>query len=194
MTSRLRLLLSSVTVALLMACAGGPATTVNRAEAALSVPDWFLNPGQATEMPYGVATSYSRDIGIAREQAVSLARVDLARQIEVRIESLIETNQGQAGGVDPAVTQYFNQAAREVLQTELVGVRIETTDVQREAIGYRVYVMVVQDIAAANRALLEQLRAEDALYAEFQKTEAFERLDAELRRLERGPGDPGTSH
>lgn len=163
-----------------------------RSEAVLlQVPAWFLTPGRFTEMPHGVGTAYSRDMGIARSQAIALARVDLVRQIETRLEGLIETNQGQLGSVSPRAHQFFNQAAREVLQARLVGVQTHQAEVVREAIGYRFYVMVVQDVAAANKAILEQMSTDEALYAEFQKTEAFERLNAEIRRLEGNPPGSG---
>ena len=51
--------------------------------------------------------------------------------------------------------------------------------------------LVVQDIATANQALLDQLRAQEALYAEFQKTQAFERLNEEIRRYEESRRPPG---
>lgn len=152
----------------------------------IAVPDWYLSPPNNPEMLVGTGQAVSEDMGIARNQAVSLARVDLARSIEARVEALIETNQGQAGSMNPQVTQYFNQAAREVLQQDMMGVRTESVEMidNPDGAGYMVWALVVQDIAAANKALLDRMRAQEALYAEFQKTQAFERLDAEIKRFE----------
>lgn len=148
------------------------------------IPDWFNQPPVMEGNLVAVGTAVSRDLGIARNQAIAAARVELAQSIETRIEGLTELNQNQAGGLDPQVTQYFNQAAREVMQVDLMGVRTDRTEVMNEGQGFRVYAMVIQDIAAANRALLERMRSQEALYAEFQKTEAFERLNEQIRRYE----------
>ena len=161
----------------------------------LSIPDWYLNPPNNPEMLVGTGQAVSRDMGIGRNQAVSLARVDLARAIEVKIEALVETNQGQAGTIDPQITQYFNQAAREVMQQDLMGVRTEKIEVGEnpDGPGYMIWALVVQDIATANRALLDRMRSQEALYAEFQKTQAFERLDDEIRRFEESRRPPGSN-
>lgn len=184
----LRSVVAGVSVLTLWGCGG--TTMVGN----LNVPDWYLSPPNNPEMLVGTGQAVSRDMGIGRNQAVSLARVDLARAIEVKIEALIETNQGQAGTIDPEVTQYFNQAAREVMQQDLMGVRTEKIEVSEnpDGPGYMIWALVVQDIATANRALLERMRSQEALYAEFQKTQAFERLDQEIQRFEQSRRAPGS--
>ena len=67
-------------------------------------------------------------------------------------------------------------------QKTLNGARIDKKEVAAEGGIYRAYVLMSLPIGEANKALMEQIRANGRLYAEFKASKAFQELDAELAK------------
>ncbi|MDC0160425.1 LPP20 family lipoprotein [Gemmatimonadales bacterium] len=179
----------------LIALGCGGSGNVDRVEpmTVANVPSWYTNPPNERG-PVGVGDAVSRNMGIARRQAIALARAEIATEIEARADVLIELSASNIGSSDPVDTQFFEETIKQaVIGVELYGVRTDSVAVTEnlDGPGFRVYALVVQDLAMANERVLDEIRKEEALYAEFRATRAFERLNQEICQADPSRCPPG---
>jgi hypothetical protein len=182
------MILSFLLCVLILCGCGGPKTTNlsprPTEETVKKIPDWFLQPPADAENLYAAASATSRDMQVALEKARTAAQADLAQQLSTRLGNLTRQFQEETGMEEDAelLTQ-FSAATKAVTDQTLVGARLDRRALLPEKGVYRAYVLLRLPLGAANRLLLERVRADQALYTRFRATRAFEELDKELKAL-----------
>ncbi|MDA3852096.1 MAG: LPP20 family lipoprotein [Spirochaetaceae bacterium] len=146
----------------------------------MDVPDFFLMPPQATDAIYGIGVAKSSDLSRSRDLAASRARADIAKQISVKVETMLTDYFQEAGvGDDVQAMQFVESITKEVASIELSGA---TTKQMYPASDGSIYVLVEYPL---NSFVDEQVadvfqRNESAEFAEFKAGQALDRLNAEL--------------
>ena len=148
------------------------------------MPGWYMTPPAGC----GVGTGrYQGQLQTARNAAVSQARTDLARQLEVKIEGMIKqyAEQGTTEGEEFAES-LITDVSRDIVNTTLVGTVVRNGEIM-EVDGAENFVAMVcldpETFADAfdrmnkmsgkmRKALKERAKAE------------FDDLDAQIQRLE----------
>lgn len=130
------------------------------------------------KIPAGMGIGISKDEQIAMEKADQNARVDLARELDVRMKALTKNFKEDVGG---DVAEHFQSASKAIIDTRMSGatltdVKVETTeDGQFKIYGVMTlgtdlvseYLKSLQNADAANEALKNKIRAAaDKAYAE----------------------------
>ena len=149
------------------------------------IPEFYLNPPTDPSFLFSTATATSRDLQMAVNKAKTAGRVDLAKQMELKMNNLTKSFQEEVGeGDDSELLQQFTSATKSVTSQTLNGSRVEESKVVPESGIYRAYVLMSLPIGEANRQLLQKIQENKNLYTRFRGTQAFEELDKELKALE----------
>ena len=167
----------------LVGCGGGSSATVT--PPATDVPDWFTNPPSDPNFLFSPRTAASQDLQLAIDKASTDARVDIGRQLEVRVQGLQKKFEEEVGkGNDSQLLAQFTQASKTVVSTTLNGSRVKSQKTLPEGNGYRAYVLMQYPVGAAADAFLQSMKKDDKTYTRFRATETFKELDDEAQKFE----------
>jgi hypothetical protein len=151
----------------------------------LKVPEWYVKPPEDDDRLVGVATADSLDLQTAVDKAKQDARVDIARQLDLRVTGMSKRFVEETGlAEDAELLGMFTQVSRSIVSDSLTGSRLVKEDLARYGSGYRAYVMMDMPIGEANARFVEKIRAQQRLYTRFRASESFEELDRMVQEYE----------
>ena len=182
-----RIICALVSISVVVGCGGSKTTNLtpsSNKETVESIPDWFLNPPSDPSYLFSVSAATSRDVQMASNKAKTAARVDLAQQLETKMNNLTKNFQEEMGeGDDSELLQQFTSATKSVTSQTLNGSRLDQQQIFPERGIYRAYILMSIPIGDANRQLMQKIQENKNLYTRFRATEAFTELDAEIKKL-----------
>ena len=156
----------------------------------MDVPNWFMMTPEPDDeyAVYATGEATSRKMNIAMQKATQQARANLGQSIKAKVQSLIESMVEEAGmGENVQITEFYSEASKSVSNETLSGaIVIKKYPYQTSSGGYRVYVLMGLKKApfdnAASQAIVSKVKEnqEEAMYATFKKTQAFNRLEDAL--------------
>ena len=156
-------------------------TTVPKIDA----PGWYTEPDRDDDRLIGVATATSRDLQTAIDKAKQDGRVEIARQLDVRIGGLSKRFVEETGlNEDAELLGMFTQVSKTVVSDSLNGTRLTKQELDREGGTYRAYVEMEMPIGEANARFLEKIRSHERLNTRVRASEAYEELDREVQAYE----------
>ena len=190
----------TLSMVLIIACGGStppraPVDMPSQSQAAnpqtpMDVPNWFMMTPEPDDeyAVYSTGEATSRKMNIAMQKATQQARANLGQSINAKVQSLIESMVEEAGmGDNVQITEFYSEASKSVSNETLSGaIVIKKYPYQTSSGGYRVYVLMGLKKApfdnAASQAIVSKVKEnqEEAMYATFKKTQAFNRLNEEL--------------
>ncbi len=151
-----------------------------------SIPKWYDNVPHDPDYLFAANTQTSQDMQLAVDKATEAARVDIGRQLQVRIEGLQKRFAEETGtGSNAQLLQMFTQAEKTVVSTTLEGSQVKRQKIVRDGMLWRVYVLVQYPIGTANEALMQQIRNNDQMYTRFRASQAFKELQDEVSRYDK---------
>ena len=173
MKKLLYLLIALAIVFGIVSCASGAGVNLN------DVPDFYLNPPVAEDAIYGVGSAKMSSLDISRTTAISRARDDIARQVEVTVKNAITDYAQEAGeGDNTQAIRFVETISRQIAQVTLSGVKTQEVSVAKDG---TVYALCMYPIASLmNAASAEFQRNEAAAFAEFKADQALQALNFEL--------------
>ena len=153
----------------------------------MDVPNWFMMTPEPDDeyAVYATGEATSRKMNIAMQKSTQQARANLGQSINAKVQSLIESMVEEAGmGENVQITEFYSEASKSVSNETLSGaVVVKKYPYQMSSGGYRVYVLMGLRKApfdnSAKLAIVSKVKEnqEEAMYANFKKTQAFNRLD-----------------
>jgi folate-dependent tRNA-U54 methylase TrmFO/GidA len=149
----------------------------------LDVPDWFMmTPEEDDEYIYATGEATSRKLSLAIQKASQQARMNLGQQISTKVQSLIESMTQEAGmDENTQITEFYSEAARSISNETLNGATVlKKYPYQTSNGGYRAYVLMGLKKNAFNNATVSAIKNEEAMFAEFKKTQVFQRMEEAL--------------
>ena len=154
---------------------------------ALRLPDWFLTPPSHPSYIFAAAAMASRDMNLSIQKAETAAKTKLASQLGEKLGNVIKQFQEEAGvGEDSELLQQFRSAIKVITMQTLTGARTRQRKVVPEKGTFRSYVLMSLPIGAANKALMDKIKANQNLYIRFRATRAFDEFNKELKAYEEG--------
>jgi len=158
----------------LVSCASTP--NVNKKE----IPAFYLNPPRAADTIYGVGEAKMSTLTLSRTTALSRARDDVARQVQVAVKNAITDYAQQAGeGKNQQAIQFVETISRQVADVTLSGVRTEKIDAGSDGTVYALVSYPTANLMQA--AQIEFQRNDAAAFSEFKADQALKQLDSELK-------------
>ena len=190
----------TLTMVFFIACGGStppraPVDMPSQARAAapqtpMDVPNWFMMTPEPDDeyAVYATGEATSRKMNIAMQKSTQQARANLGQSIKAKVQSLIESMVEEAGmDENVQITEFYSEASKSVSNETLSGATVvKKYPYQTSSGGYRVYVLMGLKKApfdnAASQAIVSKVKEnqEEAMYATFKKTQAFNRLNEEL--------------
>ena len=190
----------TINMVLIIACGGStppraPVDMPSQPQAAnpqtpMDVPNWFMMTPEPDDeyAVYATGEATSRKMNIAMQKATQQARANLGQSINAKVQSLIESMVEEAGmGENVQITEFYSETSKSVSNETLSGaIVVKKYPYQMSSGGYRVYVLMGLKKApfdnAASQAIVSKVKEnqEEAMYAAFKKTQAFNRLDEAL--------------
>ncbi len=182
------LVLFLLVLATLTGCAGTQQTTDltqdANTETVEGMPDWFLTPPQDPNYLFTVATATSRDMQTAVSKSAQMARADMSRQIETKVDGLQKSFTEEVGlGDDSELMQQFTDVSKSVASQTLNGSKISEKKILKEGNIYRAYVMVQMPIGPMQEELLSQIKQRENMATRFRASKSFEELEKEVEKL-----------
>jgi len=148
-------------------------------------PAWVLN-GYEEGAISGVASAKIGKGGIqfARTEALARARDELARQVSVKVKSLVNNFVQQAGlGDDQMADAFSKQVTRQVTNETLSGSKQRDMWISPSS---DIYVLVVMEAAAVKESVKQEMissfQQESARWQEYQAKNGDEELDREIEK------------
>jgi len=173
--------------AILAACGSSPdsAEALNK-----NIPEWVLNPVLEDGLASSVCVTSSGHMSTDKAQAASLARVELAQQINTRVKALDKTYQERIDVDDKAqVGSTFTSVSKQLTNQSLTGARVIKTAYANfngkdqlcvlTALGSSSTKELFDNIIKESERNLN-IDQERILYQEFKAQKAQEELEAEL--------------
>jgi len=174
-----------VAVALAATGCGGSHKMKTPGGVKVEVPDWYVDPPADDDRLVGVATATSLDMQTAVDKARQDGRLEIARQLDIRMTGMAKRFVEETGlAEDAELLDMFTQVSKSIVSDSLVGSRVSKQELAREGGTYRAYALVEMPIGEANLAFLERIRAQDRLYTRFRASQAFEELDRSVKEYE----------
>ena len=168
----------------LVGCGGKKSAKLNP-DLDLQTPEWFSSPPRGDDLLVGVATATSLDLQTAIDKARQDGRVEIARQMDVRMKGLSKRFVEETGlDEDAELLGMFTQVSKSVVSDSLTGSRLSKQELDSEGGVYRAWVMMEMPIGEANARFVANLRSQERLYTRFRATKAFEELDKEVQEYE----------
>jgi hypothetical protein len=151
----------------------------------IDAPDWYDDPPNDDNRLVGVATATSLDFQTAIDKAKQDGRVEIGRQLDLRVTGMSKRFVEETGlNEDAELLGMFTQVSKTVVSDSLNGTRLAKQKLDREGGTYRAYVMMEMPIGEANARFLEKIRSQERLYTRFRASEAFDELDREVKAYE----------
>ena len=144
------------------------------------LPDWFVNtPEEDDTYIYGTGDATSRKMNIAISKATQSAQVMISTRIQATVQSQVK-NFSQEAGMDEntQVVEFYQEASKTVTNNTMSGLQVlKKYPYMMPGGSYHAYVLVGLKKDAVNKALVNQIKDNKALYAEFKASQAFKDLE-----------------
>lgn len=145
------------------------------------LPDWYINtPEEDDTYIYGTGDATSRKMNIAISKATQSAQTMISTRIQATVQSQVK-NFTQEAGMDEntQIVEFYQEASKTVTNNTMSGLQVlKKYPYMMPGGSYHAYVLVGLRKDAVNKALVNQIKDEKALYAEFKASQAFQELDA----------------
>ncbi|MCZ6679515.1 MAG: hypothetical protein O7E52_19975, partial [Candidatus Poribacteria bacterium] len=137
-TLTLALFYIAVTTVLIIGCGGGKQI---EGGTELKVPEWFTNIPEDPNYLYAATTETSKDLQMAITNAQTAGRNEIARQLEVKVNSLFKRFREEVGiGEDAEFLSQVTDVSKQVTSQALMGSQTKKQEVVKEGVIYRAYV------------------------------------------------------
>ncbi len=166
---------------------GGPKHKAPKPQpvAKIDAPGWYKDPPKDNDRLIGVATATSRDLQTAIDKAKQDARVEIARQLDLRVKGLSKRFVEETGlNEDAELLGMFSQVSKTVVSDSLNGTRMAKQELDHQKTSYQAYVMMEMPIGEANARFLEKIRSQERLHTRVRASKAYEDLDREVEAFE----------
>jgi len=189
MKNTLKIATALTVSAILAACSSAPdpAEALNK-----NIPEWVLNPVLEDGLASSVCVTSSGHMSTDKAQATSLARVELAQQINTRVKALDKTYQEKVNVNNEAqMGSTFSSVSKQLTNQSLTGARVIKTAYAHfngkdqlcvlTALGSSSTKELFDNIIKESERQMS-IDQEKVLYQEFKAQKAQEELEAELNK------------
>ncbi len=153
-----------------------------------NLPTWALNPYvEGAESAVGMVKVGASGTGNARNKAIARARVELANQMEVKVQAMTKDYLNVVGqGDNEIVESAFSQVSKQVSRQTLTGSRqidmFMTPDKELYVLVAVPNEVVKEAVKDAMDNSIDKLKSEEKLYQEFKADQAQKELEAVMEK------------
>ena len=143
------------------------------------IPIFYLIPPIADDAIYGVGDAKMSSLSMSRTTAISRARDDIARQVEVLVTNAITDYAQEAGqGNNNQAIEFTEIVSRQLVEVTLRGLITREVVIGRDGTVYALVKYPIDNLLEAANDNFERNQA--SAFAEFKADEAVAKLNEEL--------------
>ena len=178
-----------LTALVMINCAGNPPAAndmpkdANNPEGPMDLPDWFINTPEEDDMfIYAVGTGESRKMDLAIDKAKQAAKVEISERISANVKSQVKSFTQEAGMTENTqIVEFYQSTSKTVTNNTLNGISVlKRYPYQKSGGTWIAYVQLGLKKDAVSTAVVNVIKNEEALYAEFKASQAFQELEAAM--------------
>lgn len=150
------------------------------------IPKWFLETPNDPNYIIAASSAISRDLQMAVNTATEEARVQIARELEIKISGLFKRFREEVGFREDA--EFLTQStdvSKSVVSTTLTGTKVRKKKIVQEGGGIRAYILMEMPLGPMNEALLNKIKEQKNMYTRFRASEGFKELEKEVEKYEK---------
>jgi hypothetical protein len=163
----------------MIGCSSSPDSNGDSQQASIDAPQFFLAPPSSDDAIYGVGVAKVGDIDKSRTMALSRARDDVARQIDILIKNAITDYSQDAGHDSTQTIKFIEIVSRQIVNTKLSGVKPKEMYPAKDGTIYALVEYKVNNFTADAAETFK--RNEEAAFSEFKASQALEKLNYEIK-------------
>jgi hypothetical protein len=130
---------------------------------------------------YGTGIGKSRDLGTAVDDAMQMARNDMASQLEAKVSALFKHFREEVGvGEDSELLAMASVISKDVVSQALKGAEEAGQAIKKEDDSHHFYLVMKLHIKAMNVAVVDRVKNEKDLYAQYRSSRTFRELEREV--------------
>ena len=141
------------------------------------LPEWYINITEEDDTYiYSVGMGESRKMDIATDKAKQAGKVELSERISANVQSQVKNFVQEAGMSDNTqIVEFYQSTSKTVTDNTLNGVTVlKRYPYQKSGGGWVVYVQLGMRKDAVSTQVVSVIKNEEALYAEFKASQAFQ--------------------
>jgi hypothetical protein len=159
-----------------------------------NIPDWYLNALEKEGFRYEAATATSQDLQLSVNKATVDAASRLAATIESEMEGYTKRVQEETGlGADSDLIDSYSQTQGQIIATSLKDYTVAKKEILEQKSNnqdiFRSYILIEWDEGAANKRLLDKIKADEQLYNAMRASELFDEMEAKVEKYRQRYGN-----
>ena len=159
-----------------------------------NIPDWYLNAPVKEGFRYEAATSTSQDLQLSVNKATLDAASRLAATIESDMEGYTKRVQEETGlGAESDILDRYSQTQGQIIATSLKDYKVVKKEILEEKSNnqdiFRSYVLIEWDEGAANKRLLDRLKADKEIYDAIRESELIDEMEEKVAKYRERKGN-----
>ncbi|MBI3193584.1 MAG: LPP20 family lipoprotein [Ignavibacteriae bacterium] len=149
------------------------------------VPDWYGESTDDTDFLRSSKSAVSTDMQMSIDKAINDGRAEIARQLEVRVNSIEQRFREEVGTAENAqYLEQFTSANKQITANVLNGSKVKKQTASQVEDSWRSYVLMELPLGAMKEAMLDKIKKNEQMYTRFRATQVFKELDDEVKKFE----------
>ena len=158
-----------------------------------NIPDWYINTPRKDGFRYAGAAATSRDLQLAVNKATLDAANQLAGAMDSEMNALLKRAREETGiSTDSDILDRFSQTQEQIISTALKDYNIVKKEILEEKSDsqniYRAYILVEWDEGAAQKRLLDRIKADKEIYDAIRASELYEEMEQKVEAYRQRKG------
>jgi hypothetical protein len=155
-------------------------------------PKWMLNPPQDPDHLFAAKTETSLKAQLAEEKAATAARADIAKQLEIKVQSLEKKFDEEVGlGENAELNAYYSNTIKTITSQTLNGSKVIKKDWIREGELFRAFVLMDLPLGEFNSNLVKSVKKNKQLYDRFRASQSFNEMEKDMEKYEQWKKEQG---
>jgi len=152
-----------------------------------SIPKWYLKAPEKRGYRYATGTERGDEIQNAVDEATNIAVANLARTMETELNGNVNRVQDEVR--DRTAVDQFTNTQEGVYSVALKDWRVARQEIVKDKGLYRAYILVEWDAGAAQKRLLDKIKADKELYEAIRATELMDEMERKVDEYRKRKGN-----
>ena len=147
----------------------------------MDLPDWYINNAEEDDMYiYSVGMGESPKMDLAIDKAKQAGKVELSERVSARVQSQVKSFTQEAGMTENTqIVEFYQSTSKSVTNNTLNGITVlKRYPYQKSGGTWIAYVQLGLKKDAVSTEVVNLIKNEEALYAEFKASQGFKDLEA----------------
>ena len=158
-----------------------------------NIPDWYINTPKKEGFRYAGATATSRDLQLAVNKATQDAATQLAGAMDSEMNALLKRVREETGvSTDSDILDRFSQTQEQIISTSINDYDIMKKEILEESSDsqdiFRAYILIEWDEGAAQKRLLDRIKADKEIYDAIRASELYEEMEKKVEAYRKRKG------